>query len=224
MATVLITGSNRGIGKRLAQLYAASGASVIATMRNPSDAPEFSSNVETFALDVTDLVSISALKRQLQARSIDILINNAGIFGPRGMSVGTVDHKAWGAVFEANVKGPAAVSEALLDNLRFGNSRKIATISSRMGSIEANISGGEMIYRSSKSAVNAVMRCFAQELAKEQFTIFNLHPGWVQTDMGGPNAAIDVNESAVGLKQVIDAAGSDANGGFFNYDGTSIPW
>lgn len=221
MTTVLITGASRGIGRRLAELYSAEGHEVIAAMRDPSSAPL---GCRAEALDVTDATSIAHLKGKLAGQAIDILINNAGVFGPRGMAVGALDHSAWAGVFAANVQGVAQISEALLDNLRAGSGRKIATISSRMGSIGDNQGGGEMIYRSSKAAVNAVMRCFAHELSAEGFCVFNLHPGWVRTDMGGPNAAISVDESANGLKTVIDDAGPHRHTGFFNYDGTQLPW
>lgn len=224
MPTVLITGANRGIGAKLAELYAAEGAEVIATARNPASWTTAPVGAVVMPLDVMDTASIQSLKAALAGRAIDILINNAGMFGPRGMAVGSVDHQAWADVFATNVQGPAELSEALLDNLRLAKTRKIATVSSRMGSLAANESGGEMIYRSSKAAVNAVMRCFAHELSADGFCVFNLHPGWVRTDMGGPNAAISVDESAAGLKQVIDQAGPAQNAGFLNYDGTVLPW
>ncbi len=226
MPTALITGAGRGLGLELARQFAADNWTVLAGVREPGKADDLrhiDGDVSPVPLDVADPASVAILAERLSGVPIDLLINNAGIFGPRDTALGGVDYDVWRQVLEVNTLAPMRVAEAFIDQLRAGEGRKIVTLSSRMGSI-GEASGGSYIYRSSKAAVNAVMKSLARDLASEGFTIAVVHPGWVRTDMGGPGAAIDAVESVTGLKMVIDGLSPTDSGGFFNYDGTPIPW
>ncbi len=223
MARALITGASRGIGRALAVTLAERGHDVIAAMRRPGDATSPPS-VRTLALDVADPQSIAAAARSLDGEPLDLLVNNAGIFGRRGAGLGGIDDDSWHAVLHTNVIGAYRVSEAFLPHLRRGRERKLVTISSRMGSMAANTTGGEYIYRSSKAAVNAVMRSLAVDLAAAGIIVAVLHPGWVRTDMGGAAATLDAAASARGLADVIEGLTPAQSGGFFNYDGAALPW
>lgn len=224
MARVLITGASRGIGRALADALNGRGHAVIATSRRPPDAAAAATGIRHLTLDVTNERSIAAAAEALSDEPLDILVNNAGIFGPRGAGLGWIDATVWHEVLATNVIGAYRVSEAFLPHLRRGQNKKLVTISSRMGSMGANTTGGEYVYRSSKAAVNAVMRSLAIDLAPEGITVAVLHPGWVRTDMGGPGAALDVTTSARSLAEVILGLTPTQSGGFFNYDGTPLVW
>lgn len=224
MARILITGAGRGIGHALAVRLGAQGHTVFAASRRPVEAAAEAPNLRQVILDVTDQGSIAAAAAALADEPLDIVINNAGIFGPRGAGLGRIDDAVWHEVFATNVIGAYRVSEAFLPHLRRGREKKLVTISSRMGSIGANTTGGEYIYRSSKAAVNAVMRSLAVDLAPEGIIVAVLHPGWVRTDMGGPGATLDVETSAEGLAAVVLGLTPAQSGGFFNYDGAPLVW
>lgn len=226
MPTVLITGAGRGLGLELTRHFAEDGWTVLAGLRDMENAPALArikGDVAAVPLDVADPASVAILGERLAGTPIDMLINNAGIYGPRGVALGSIDYDSWRQVFEVNTLAPMRLAEAFIGHLREGQGRKIVTISSKMGSM-GDASGGEYVYRSSKAAVNAAMRNLALDLAPEGFTVVVLHPGWVRTDMGGPGAAIDTVESVTGLKRVIDGLTPSETGGFFNYDGSPIPW
>jgi NAD(P)-dependent dehydrogenase (short-subunit alcohol dehydrogenase family) len=220
----LITGANRGIGRALAIELAGRGHAVIAASRRPPEPAFDDPAIRHIPLDVTDQGSIEAAAEALAGEPLDILVNNAGMFGPRGAGLGQIDDAVWHEVMATNVFGAYRVSEALLPLLRRGHAPRLVTISSRMGSIGANSTGGEYIYRSSKAAVNAVMRSLAIDLAPEGITVAVLHPGWVRTDMGGARATLDVKTSARGLAKVILGLTPAQSGGFFNYDGAPLLW
>lgn len=223
MPTVLITGASRGIGLGLAGHYAAAGWRVLACCRNP-DAVDAPDGAELLALDVADDASIAALAGRLEGQPIDLLINNAGVYGPRDAVVGNVKPEDWLAVLRVNTVAPMMVTQALLPNIRAGERKAIAIISSKVGSIADNSSGNSYIYRSSKTAVNQVAKSLSIDLGGEDITVVTLHPGWVQTDMGGPNALISTETSVEGLTALLDRLTPDDSGKFFNYDGTEIPW
>jgi NAD(P)-dependent dehydrogenase (short-subunit alcohol dehydrogenase family) len=220
MSSILITGASRGIGAALATLLEERGHSVIRGIREPGSAGD----LRQLRLDVGDRASIEAAAAALDGQKLDIVINNAGIFGYRGAGLGNIDDAVWHEVMTTNVMGAYRVAEAFLPHLRAGSERQLVTITSRMGSMGANTTGGEYIYRSSKAAVNAVMRSLAMDLAPEGFIVALLHPGWVRTDMGGAGAAIDARTSAAGLADVITGLTPAQSGGFFNYDGTPLVW
>ncbi|MEE8272227.1 MAG: SDR family oxidoreductase [Alphaproteobacteria bacterium] len=226
MPTILITGAGRGIGLEFARQYGGDGWTVLATLRDPAKAESLlalEGHVAVMPLDVADPASVAILAERLGGTPIDLLINNAGVYGPRSTVLGELDYPAWQTVLTVNTLGPMRVTEAFLNHLRAGAQKKIVTVSSRMGSI-AESSGGAYAYRSSKAAVNSVMKGLAAELAPEGFTVALFHPGWVRTDMGGPTAAVAPADSAAGMRAVIDRLGPADSGGFFDHDGTPIPW
>lgn len=227
MPSVLITGANRGLGLEFTRQYAADGWRVFAACRDPAGARDLAAvegDVSAETLDVDDGPQVAALANKLSGQPIDVLINNAGIYGPKDVTRDTVDYDAWGQVFRTNTMSPLAVSAAFAANVAQGGQKKIITLSSIMGSIAENDSSGDFIYRSSKAAVNAVMKSLAGDLKSEGITVAVLHPGWVRTDMGGPDAAIEAPESVTGMRAVIAGLKESDSGRFLNYDGTKIPW
>ena len=227
MPSVLITGANRGLGLEFTRQYAADGWLVFAACRDPAGARDLAAvegDVSAETLDVDDGPQVAALANKLSGQPIDVLINNAGIYGPKDVTRDTVDYDAWGQVFRTNTMSPLAMSAAFAANVAQGGQKKIITLSSIMGSIAENDSSGDFIYRSSKAAVNAVMKSLAGDLKSEGITVAVLHPGWVRTDMGGPDAAIEAPESVTGMRAVIAGLKESDSGRFLNYDGTEIPW
>ena len=227
MPSVLITGANRGLGLEFTRQYAADGWRVFAACRDPAGARDLAAvegDVSAETLDVDDGLQVAALANKLSGQPIDVLINNAGIYGPKGVTRDTVVYDAWGQVFRTNAMSPLAVSAAFAANVAQGGQKKIITLSSIMGSIAENDSSGDFIYRSSKAAVNAVMKSLAGDLKSEGITVAVLHPGWVRTDMGGPDASIEAPESVTGMRAVIAGLKESDSGRFLNYDGTEIPW
>lgn len=228
--TILITGCNRGIGLELAKQFSADGWHVVATCRNPAAAWDLSDlaaergNIEIHALDVTDYTQMAELAKQLAGKPLDILLSNAGYYGPKGVTFGNADVKEWRKVFEVNTIAPYKLAEAFHGNLLAGSRKVIGVLSSKVGSIDDNSSGGGYLYRSSKTAVNQVVKSLSLDLAGDGIVVLAFHPGWVQTEMGGPNALISTEESVRGLKQLLTTAGSENSGHFFNYDGSEIPW
>ena len=229
-STILITGANRGIGLELARQFSEDGWQVLACCRSPEDAEDLKvlaaeyPAVEMFLLDVTNYDQLAALSSQLKDRPIDILLSNAGIYGPRGVSFGEVDAVAWRQVLEVNTIAPLMLAQAFIEQVAISRQKLVAMISSKMGSIADNGSGGSYIYRTSKTAVNQVVKSIANDVEGRGISAISLHPGWVRTEMGGPNGEIDVNESVAGLKQVLTGAGLAQSGQFFNFDGAVIPW
>ncbi|MDF2153829.1 SDR family oxidoreductase [Vibrio sp. CAU 1672] len=225
---VFITGANRGIGLSLTKHYLKHGYQVHATFREISRAGELQQLGEQFdaltlhQVDITDYAAFDDLARELPA--IDILINNAGYYGPKGYGFGHTDVDQWRKVFEINTIAPLKLVEALFPLLEQGTLKKIACVSSKVGSMTENTSGGGYIYRSSKAALNSVVKSLSNDLTPHGFTVAALHPGWVKTEMGGPNALISTAESARGLTNVIDNLTPEQSGGFYNYDGSVIPW
>ena len=226
MPTALITGAGRGLGLEFVRQFADDGWTVLAGVREPERADDLrriDGDVSPVPLDVADPALVAILGERLSGVPIDLLINNAGIYGPREMVLGEFDYDAWREVFEVNTLAPMRVAEAFIEHIRAGDGRKIVTVSSKLGSIGEG-RGGSYIYRSSKAAVNASMKNLAIDLKSEGFTIIVVHPGWVRTDMGGPGADIDAVESVTGLKRVIDGLTPSDTGRFFKYDGSEIPW
>ncbi|MEH0713564.1 SDR family oxidoreductase [Vibrio owensii] len=226
--TVFITGANRGIGLSLTELYLQQGAQVHATSRNLTESKALHALASRYnalvlhELDVTDYQRVAQLASELPA--IDLLINNAGYYGPKGYGFGNTDIKEWRQVFEINTIAPLKLVESFYPLLQQGKAKKIACISSKVGSMTENTSGGGYIYRSSKAALNSVVKSLSNDLTDEGFTVLALHPGWVRTEMGGPNALIDTQTSADGLAKVIEQSTQENSGQFINYDGTELPW
>lgn len=228
--TWMITGANRGIGLALSMELLRRGDHVVAAARNPWGgaiaelAAAHPAGLTPLELDVTSDASVAAAKAALAGRPLDVLVNNAGIHGPRGSeSALAMDFDVWRCVFEVNVYGPLRVAQAFLPNIEAGEARKIATITSRMGSLAANPSGS-LAYRSSKAAVNMTMIVFGNAVRERDVSVMLFHPGWVRTDMGGGGADIAPSESAAGLIRTIDASGMAQTNSFRTYDGQTIPW
>lgn len=227
---ILITGSNRGIGLELVNQYAAQGWQVHACCRHPDQANALNlladkhSNITLHALDVTQQEQRQNLAADLQDRPIDILFNNAGIYGPYDAVFGNTDESAWLECLRTNVIAPMKMMEAFLPHVAASRHRLIAALSSKMGSMADNGSGGSYIYRSSKAALNAVMKSASIDLAPRGVKVAILHPGWVKTDMGGPNAEITVAESVSRMREILATVTPENSGTFFDIDGSVIPW
>jgi NAD(P)-dependent dehydrogenase (short-subunit alcohol dehydrogenase family) len=222
--TVLITGANRGLGLEFSRQYAADGWHVIACCRDPKDAPELKKlKADVHALDVTSQDSIDQLAKTLKGKPIDVLVNNAGTHGDR-RPFGETDVALWKQIFAVNTIAPYQVLAALLDNLVAGAQKKVVNISSKVGSIGDGPSGGSYAYRSSKTALNMVMMNAAHELRNHGITILLIHPGWVQTDMGGPSAPVTIEQSITGVRRIIDKATPAETGHFYDYTGRQLPW
>lgn len=226
MNTVLITGANRGIGLSLVQQCLNLGWQVHVTYRSESHSQSLLTlghdQLFCYPLDITDYQQVAQLATALPA--IDLLINNAGYYGPKGYGFGNTDVDEWRKVFEINTIAPLKLVEALYPNLQQGSLKKIACLSSKVGSMTENTSGGGYIYRSSKAALNSVVKSLSNDLSDQGYTVLALHPGWVQTAMGGPNALISTQQSAAGLISVIDSSSTRLNGSFIDYQGNLIAW
>ncbi len=222
--TVLVTGANRGIGLELVRQMRARGHQVIGTARKPEQAMELKeTGARLVQLDVTDSNSIRAMAEQLKGQRIDLLINNAGMLGHNAQSFAETDFDQVIATFDVNSLGPMRVTQALLPNILAGSGKTVIQISSTMGSI-ANNSGGYYGYRASKAALNMLNSSLALELADKGITSVVIHPGWVQTRLGGENAAITVEDSVTGMMQVIAKLGPEDSGRFLDYQGEELPW
>ncbi len=227
---ILITGANRGIGLELTEQFAKDGWQVLACCRNPADAGQLQAlserdpAIELHALDVTNYEQMASLADQLGNRPIDILLSNAGIYGSKGVGFGEVDAQEWRQVLEVNTIAPLMLVQTFVEQVAASQQKLVAVISSKVGSIADNSSGGSYIYRSSKTAVNQVVKSLSIDLAGRDITVISLHPGWVKTDMGGTNAEISTDESVSGLKSILQSAGLAQSGQFIEFDGSSIPW
>ncbi len=223
-ATWLITGASRGIGLELTRQVQFRGNTVIATCRDPKSNRELRDlDIAVKKLDVLDGASVQALADSLIETPIDVLVNNAGIGGGRARLT-ELDYGKMNECFATNTLGPLRVTAALLPNLRAGERRLVANVTSRMGSIADNTSGGSYAYRTSKAALNMANRSMAHELGADGITCVVFHPGWVQTDMGGANAPLSVENSVQGLLEVMDGLSTADSGRFLNYNGEEIPW
>jgi NAD(P)-dependent dehydrogenase (short-subunit alcohol dehydrogenase family) len=226
--SVLITGANRGLGLEFTKQYAADGWNVLACCREPQQASALQSianannNVQIFDLDVSNFAQIDALALQLKDHAIDVLINNAGVYP--SSSFGNVDYQAWAEGFKINSMAPLKMAEAFVQHVTRGQLKKIATLTSKMGSIDDNTSGESYSYRASKCAVNMVMKSLSIDLKPYGISVVTLHPGWVQTDMGGRNALISAQTSVSGLRSVIANLNLSNTGEFIAYDGKAINW
>lgn len=226
--TILITGANRGIGLEYVRQYAEEGNTVYATVRDTAQAVELQalaaqhSHIQVLALDVADITAIQALARQLSDVPIDILISNAGIYPPSRF--GKTDPQAWLQAFQVNTLTTYYLAEAFLPHMQRAGQARLIAMTSKMGSMTDNGSGGEYIYRSSKTALNMVVKSLSLDLKPFNIAVAALHPGWVRTDMGGPNGLIDTKTSVSGLRKVIAGLDQAQSGEFIAYDGKQVPW
>lgn len=227
MPTCLITGANRGIGLELSRQYAADGWRVHATCRRPEAADALQSidgDLHIHTLDVSDFARIEALAKALDGEAIDLLINNAGLYGPRRVDFDRIDYGIWMQVMRVNAMAPLKVAAVFTPHVEKSDRKIIVSLTSKMGSIADNSSGGVYVYRSSKAALNAAMKSLALDLRPRGITVAVLHPGWVRTEMGGSGAKLDVFESVAGLRQVIAGLSLEDGGRFVGYNGDDIPW
>ncbi len=218
MPTVLITGANRGLGLEFARQYSADGWDVVATARDSS--PELDGlGVRVEELDMSDFASVAGFGKRLD--SLDLLIANAGTYGPKSVTSAS-DGEAWVKTFGINTVAPFLLAQSVLP-LVAASKGKLIAITSRMGSIEDNESGGFIAYRSSKTALNSAWRSLAID-NRGKVTCAVLHPGWVQTRMGGSSAPLEPEQSIEGMRKVIDDLTAADSGSFFSYDGSPIAW
>jgi NAD(P)-dependent dehydrogenase (short-subunit alcohol dehydrogenase family) len=209
MPTALITGASRGIGSELVRQYSADGWEVIGTGRGD--------------MDMTKPKQIRSFAAGLKKKPIDLLFCNAGISGKRGMAVGAFDFESWEEVLRVNLLGPAALAEALVDNVAASTGKTIALMSSRLGSISES-SGMTLPYSTSKAALNMLAKGLAATLASKGIIVVALSPGWVRTDMGGEQAPLSPKDSVQGLRRVIAGLKKGDSGRFLSHDGSEIPW
>ncbi|MBL8636412.1 MAG: SDR family oxidoreductase [Myxococcales bacterium] len=227
MGTVLVTGASRGIGLDFARAWLERGAQVIAGCRAPNSASalsnlmqEYGDRLRIMQLDVTDERSVETMAGALGNQHIDLLINNAGI-----LHVETLDNMDFASIleqFKVNALGALHVTRALLSNLRDG--AKIINITSRMGSLDDNTSGGYYGYRMSKAALNMATRSMAVDLKSRGIVVVAMHPGMVQTDLTRGFGMLTPAESVAGMNQVIDKLTIEQSGLFLHYQGTTLPW
>ncbi len=226
MPTLLITGANRGLGLEFVRQYLAEGWTVRACCRNPERSKQLKQlggDIHVHKLDVTDALHVANLTREMREEPIDLLINNAGVYGPRS-GFGGQDFDAWRDVLEINLLAPMRMVESFLPQLELAGAPAVVNISSRLGSIETDEGGGSYPYRTSKAALNMVTKNLSVDLADKGITVVSVHPGWVRTDMGGKSASVSPEDSVSGLRAVIADLTPDKSGRFFGYDGEELPW
>jgi NAD(P)-dependent dehydrogenase (short-subunit alcohol dehydrogenase family) len=230
MTNVLITGANRGLGLGFVKSFLAKNVNVICTTRNIPGSKELleckkkhPKNLEILELDLLGENSENTLSDLLSDKPIDIFINNAGV-GNSNQRFGVVLSQPWVEVLKVNLIAPLTVTQAIIENIKKGSDKKIYFLSSQLGSIQDNTSGGMYIYRSSKTALNQVVKSLSVDLKPMGITVISLHPGWVKTDMGGPNAPVSIDESIKGMMKVIDTTDIRNTGTFLNFDGQGLPW
>jgi NAD(P)-dependent dehydrogenase (short-subunit alcohol dehydrogenase family) len=216
MPTIFVTGANRGLGLEFVRQYREAGWDVIATVRESS--PELDAlGAEVRMLDMADAAAVSAVRA---GRPVDLVIANAGTYGPRDAR-DAASAAEWLDTFTINTVAPYLLAQALLPEVKAAGGKLIA-ISTRMGSLEDNSSGGFLAYRSSKTALNMAWQTLA--LANPDLICVPLHPGWVQTRMGGQSAPITPEQSIAGMRRVIDGLTQQDSGKFFDFEGKSVPW
>jgi NAD(P)-dependent dehydrogenase (short-subunit alcohol dehydrogenase family) len=225
MPTLLLTGGNRGIGLEFARQYAAEGWDLIVTVRDMGEAAEPLRRAAPAAriesLDVADFAAVQAFSERIGDRPIDLLIANAGVSDAKRIA-SAAEAERWMRVLAVNAVAPTLLAGLLARNVAAAKG-KMAAITSKMGSIDDS-SGGWIGYRSSKAALNAAWHALALDLAADGIPLVLLHPGWVQTDMGGPQAPTSPGESVSGMRQVIARLTPAQSGAFLDFRGSAIPW
>lgn len=222
MQTALIVGASRGIGLELARTLAARGWAVVGTVRNEAGAePLRAAGIATETLDVSDPAGPGALRERLAGRVLDLMVLNAGRLGPDHQSAAQTTPDEAAALFLTNAIGPVRVARAVQDLVPDGGA--VTFVTSRMGSVGLNTDGELELYRASKAALNSLAQSFLARLARP-VTVLLLHPGWVRTAMGGPDASLDPAESARGMLDVIEARRRTGEHGFVDQAGTALPW
>ena len=230
MTNVLITGANRGLGLGFVRSFLEKNVNVICTSRNISGSKELlkckkkhPNNIEILELDLLKENTEKTLSDLLSDKPIDILINNAGV-GSSNQNFDVVSSKPWLEVLKVNLIAPLMITQSIIENIKKSSAKKIYFLSSQLGSIAENTSGGMYIYRSSKTGLNQVVKSLSVDLRVHGITVVSLHPGWVKTDMGGPNAPVSIEDNIEGMMRVIKTTDIRDTGRFLNYDGRELPW
>jgi NAD(P)-dependent dehydrogenase (short-subunit alcohol dehydrogenase family) len=223
MPCALITGCDEGIGRGFAEAFLVDGWDVIATYRDITHRLPESAGLAHYQLDVTQIPDFKAVKSAIGSRPIDVLVSNAGI-AHDPMRLGELDFDFGARILDTNVLGPLRLVETFRENVAASEQRKIAMITSRMGSIGANISGGHYVYRASKAGLNALSRSLAVDLFREGILVTMLHPGGVRTRGGTPGSPLSTEESVDGMRKVISRLGLHDTGQFYSYAGIPLPW
>jgi NAD(P)-dependent dehydrogenase (short-subunit alcohol dehydrogenase family) len=224
MTTVLVIGASRGIGREFVRQYAADGATVIGTARSEAgQAAVRDEGGEPLSLDVLDGSAVAALGTRLGSRAVDLVIVNAGVYGPRVNALTAPGDDEFDQVMRTNVRAPMQLLSALAPLLTASRG-KAAVVSSKMGSVSMMSSSAGWLYRASKAAVNVAVKAASLEFGPRGVVCVAFHPGWVKTDMGGAGADIDVATSVAGMRRVLAAANESHNGKFLNYGGEQISW
>ncbi|MBT8438924.1 MAG: SDR family oxidoreductase [Gammaproteobacteria bacterium] len=228
---ILITGANRGIGLEMVKYSMQQGWRVFACCRNPHNADSLfsiaklsSGQVSVHIADMQELSTLQALSYELRNDHIDILMNNAGVYGSDKNKFGSVDVDSWLQTFQINSIAPLKMVEAFAEQLQMGKGKLVACMSSKMGSMADNGYGNSYIYRSSKAALNAVVKSLSIDLKSSGITSVALHPGWVKTDMGGPDAEITTAECVEQIFKNLQSLTIEDSGRFIDIDGSDIPW
>lgn len=236
MATWLVTGANRGIGLEYVRQLAGSGETVIATARNPADALDLralaaaNAQISLEVLDLEDRASTFALGQRLEGVAIDVLLNNAGLYGgswdnaSHRQSHDSMDFDLWEQIMRVNVLAPFQMIQVLRPSLNAGERKLIINMSSDLGSIANNAQGQSYAYRSSKAALNMVTKGLSIELEGQGFILVSMAPGWTQTDLGGTTAQWPVEESVANQLKIIAGLSAQDNGRFVDLLGRSVPW
>jgi NAD(P)-dependent dehydrogenase (short-subunit alcohol dehydrogenase family) len=227
MPTVLITGANRGIGLEFARQYAAEGWSVHATARDPGQAGDLNAiegAVDIHRLDIGIPDQITALAAKLSSADIDLLVNNAGVSGVEHAALGEIDYSAWLEVLRINALAPLQVAEAFIPHVARSATKLMVFLTSRAGSITHNIAGSRYPYRSSKAALNSVVRSLAIDLLPQRVNCIAVHPGWARTEMGGQAAPLDPADAAGHMRELFARIEPHDSGHFLNYDGRELAW
>lgn len=241
MRRILITGGNRGLGLEFTRQLLARGETVFAGARQPEQAAQlhelagqYSERLVVFPLDVTDAASIDNAFDLVATRvdGLDVLINNAGIFNKIKSAFGEGTDPKFGhldaenllAVYKVNSVGPVMMTQRFYELLKKGNQPKVINLSSLVGSIGLKNVGGYYAYSASKAALNMFTRLLAYDLERDGITVVSLHPGWVQTEMGGSRAPLPAAKSVAGMIKVIDSVGPADSGAFRQYTGEPMDW
>ncbi|MEM7215327.1 MAG: SDR family oxidoreductase [Pseudomonadota bacterium] len=225
MTTVLITGAGRGIGLEIARQSLAKGWDVIGSVRSVGAQRALAKELPQMAVlnfDVTDHEAVEKIANAFH-RPIDVLINNAGIIGPDQQSTLAMDFDGFAETLAINVLAPLKVTQVFLPLLRQSENPRIVNISSKMGRMEFS-SSDRIAYRTSKAALNKVTQGLATDLRNDGICVVAMHPGWVQTDMGGSSADITPQQSAAGILAVVESLDIAQSGQFIDWDGTSRSW
>jgi NAD(P)-dependent dehydrogenase (short-subunit alcohol dehydrogenase family) len=231
MNSILVTGSNRGLGLEWVRQYAAEDWRVYATCRYPAEADDLKRlaeqypNVSVHRLDVTSHEDLYALRSELKDQGVDILLNNAGTYLEKAeLSLGHINYEDWAKTMQVNTMGAVRVTEGLVGQLTRGSKRLVVVTSSHMGSITDIASAGSYYYRSSKAALNAAAISLSLELKPRKIGLLIVHPGAVRTRMGGPESILNPDESVTAMRGLLDRFTLSQSGLFLRYDGSEIPW